>query len=201
MSTRPIARALLTVALASVSIAAYAAPLTYEIDPRHTDVVARWSHFGFSNPIAHFGEIDGSITFDPDNVGQSSVEVAIPLAGMDSHIDAFNEHLRGTDFFDADKYPTITFTSTRVEAAGDDKLRVFGDLSLHGVTRPVLLDVTINKVGEHPRSGRAMAGFDARTTIVRSEFGIGKYAPDVSDAVEIRITTEAAVPKSGAGKE
>ena len=188
------AAAILGIALASASAAALAAPLTYGIDPKHTDVIASWNHFGFSNPIAHFGQVDGAITYDPDNVGQSSVSVTIPLAGMESHVDAFNDHLRSADFFDAEQYPTITFASTAVEAAGNDKLRVVGDLTLHGVTRPVVLDVTINKIGEKS-PGRAAAGFDATTTILRSDFGIGKYVPNVSDAVRIRITTEAAVPK------
>lgn len=198
MFKRPVAIAVLTAALAGASFAAFAAPLTYKMDPNHTDVIASWSHFGFSNPVAHFGEVDGSITYDPANVGQSSVNVTIPLSGLESHVDAFNEHLRSADFFDAEQFPTITFASTKVEAAGDDKLRVFGDLTLHGVTKAVLLDVTINKVGEQPMSKRAAAGFDAVATIKRSEFGIGKYAPNVSDEIEIRITTEAAVPKSDA---
>ena len=180
--------------------AATAAPLTYKIDPNHTDVVASWSHFGFSNPIAHFGQVDGSITYDPAKPGSSSVEVNIPLAGLNSHVTAFDEHLRSEDFFDAGKYPNITFKSTKVEAAGDKKLKVTGDLTVHGVTKSVLLDVTINKVGEQPMAKRAAAGFDASTTIKRSEFGVGKYVPNVSDEVTIHITTEAIVPKPDAGK-
>ncbi|UHQ24061.1 YceI family protein [Lysobacter sp. 5GHs7-4] len=178
--------------------AATAAPLTYKIDPNHTDVVASWSHFGFSNPVAHFGQVDGSITYDPAKPASSSVEVTIPLAGLNSHVAAFDEHLRSEDFFDAAKYPTITFKSTKVEAAGDKKLKVTGDLTVHGVTKSVLLDVTINKVGEQPMAKRAAAGFDASTTIKRSEFGVGKYVPNVSDEVTIHITTEAIVPKAEA---
>lgn len=178
--------------------AAIAEPLTYEMDPNHTNVVASWSHFGFSNPVAHFGDVDGTITYDPDNVGASSVEVTIPLSGMEAHVDDFNEHLRSADFFDAAKYPTITFDSTSVEAAGEGKLKVAGDLTLHGVTRPVMLDVDVNRVDKHPMSGQPAAGFDATTTIKRSDFGIGMYVPNVSDEVEIRITTEAMVPKADA---
>ena len=188
----------LTIALLAASIAAgaaSAASLTYKMDPNHTDVIASWNHFGFSNPVAHFGDVDGSITYDPANVGQSSVKVTIPMSGLESHVPAFNEHLLGEDFFDAAKHPVITFVSTRVEASGDNKLRVFGDLTLHGVSKPVLLDVTINKIGEQPMAKRPAAGFDAVTTIKRSEFGIGKYVPNVSDEVQIRITTEAVVPK------
>ena len=117
----------------------------------------------------------------PTNVGTSKVEVTLPLSGLDAHVPDFNEHLRSADFFDAEKYPTITFKSTKVEAAGDKKLRVFGDLTLHGVTKPVVLDITINKIGEHPMAKRAAAGFDATTTIKRSDFGVDKYVPNVSD--------------------
>lgn len=184
--------------LASACTAGFAAPLTYEIDPNHTDVVASWNHFGFSNPVAHFGQVDGAITYDPDNVGQSSVAVTIPLAGLNSHVAKFDEHLRSADFFEAEKYPDITFRSTKVEAAGDRKLRVFGDLTVKGVTRPTVLDVTLNKVADHPMAKRPAIGFDATTTLKRSDFGLDKYAPNVSDTVQIRITTEAMVPKGDA---
>jgi polyisoprenoid-binding protein YceI len=177
---------------------AAAAPVTYKIDPNHTNVIASWSHFGFSHPVAHFGQVDGAIVYDADNVGQSSVKVNIPLAGLEANVPAFNDDLRSANFFDAEKFPEITFASTKVEAAGDTKLRVFGDLTVHGVTKPVVLDVTINKVADHPLSKRAAAGFDATTTIKRSDFGVDKYVPNVSDDVTIRITTEATVPKPGA---
>lgn len=172
-----------------------AAPVSYKIDPNHTNVIAGWSHFGFSHPTARFDDVEGVIVHDAGNVGQSSVKVTIPVASVNSGVDDFNEHLRSADFFDAEKYPAITFNSTKVEAAGDDKLRVFGDLTVHGVTKPVVLDTTLNKVADHPMSKRAAIGFDATTTIKRSDFGIGRYVPNVSDEVTIRITTEAMVPK------
>jgi len=193
-------RLALAVVLVSASAAAFAAPVTYKIDANHTNVTASWNHFGFSNPIANFGQVEGAITYDPDNVGTSKVEVTIPLAGLDTRVAKFDEHLRSADFFDAEKYPAITFKSTKVEAAGDKKLRVFGDLTVHGVTKPVVLDTTINKIGEQPMAKRAAAGFDATTTIKRSDFGVDKYAPNVSDNVTIRITTEAVVPKADAAK-
>ncbi len=175
--------------------AAFAAPLTYKIDANHTDVIASWSHFGFSNPIAHFGQVDGFITYDPANVGASKVEVTIPLAGLNSHVPDFDDHLRSGDFFDAAKFPTITFKSTSVKAAGKGKLTVVGDLTVKGITKPVTLAVTINKIGEQPMAKRAAAGFSASTTLKRSDFGLGKYAPNVSDEVKLTITTEAIVPK------
>lgn len=188
-------RSLLAAALSLAAVSAVAAPATYEIDPNHTDVIASWSHFGFSNPIAHFGDVDGTIVYDAENVGASKVEVTIPLSGLESHVPDFNDHLRSADFFEADKYPTITFKSTRVESAGAGKLKVSGDLTVKGTTKPTVLDVTINKIGEQPMAKRAAAGFDATTTLKRSEFGLGKFVPNVSDEVKIRITTEAIAPK------
>ena len=180
---------------ALASTAAFAAPLTYKIDANHTDVVASWSHFGFSNPIAHFGKVDGSITYDAAKVEASRVEVTIPLSGLNSHVGDFDDHLRSADFFDAEKFPNISFKSTSVKAAGEGKLTVVGDLTIKDITKPVTLDVTINKIGMQPMAKREAAGFQATTTIKRSDFGVGLYAPNVSDNVTLTITTEAIVPK------
>ena len=171
---------------------------TYILDPAHTDVIAQWSHFGFSNPIAHFGEVEGQIVYDADNVANSSVEVTLPLSGLNSHVAAFDEHLRSADFFDAANFPNATFRSTAVESAGTNRLRVTGDLTIKDNTRPVVLDVTVNKFGEQPMAKRAAAGFDATAQIKRSDFGVGAYAPNVSDEVELRITTEAVVAEDAA---
>ena len=188
-------RPLIAAALALVSTVAFAAPLTYKIDANHTDVVASWSHFGFSNPIAHFGKVDGNITYDAANVGASKVEVTIPLSGLNSHVPDFDDHLRSGDFFDAEKFPDITFKSTSVKAAGKGKLKVTGDLTIKGTTKPVVLNVTINKIAVQPMAKREAAGFSATATIKRSDFGVGLYAPNVSDEVKLSITTEAIVPK------
>lgn len=169
----------------------------YRIDPNHTEVIASWSHFGFSTPTARFGQADGVIVYAPGHPDRSSVRVTLPLSGLDSGIADLDRHLRGADFFDAERYPVITFVSTRVEeAAGDRTLRVFGDLTVHGVTRPVVLDVVLNRIGEHPLDRRAAIGFNASATLRRSDFGIGAYVPAVSDEIAIRITTEAVVPKA-----
>lgn len=189
-------RTLIAAALALVSTVAFAAPTSYKIDPNHTDVVASWSHFGFSNPIANFLKADGVIVYDPANVAASKVEVTLPLDGLDAQVPDFNDHLRSADFFDAAQYPTITFKSTSVKAAGKNKLTVVGNLTIKGITKPVTLNVTINKLGVHPLGQREAAGFNATTTVKRTDFGLGKYAPNVSDEVKLTITTEAMVPKA-----
>lgn len=190
----------LAAALALATLSVFAAPVTYKLDPNHTLVLVTWDHFGFSKPTANFGQVDGAIVYDASNVGASSVRVTLPLAGLTSFVPAFDEHLRSADFFEAAKYPDITFKSTKVEAAGKGKLKVTGDLTIKGRTKPVVLDVNLNKAAEHPMSKRATIGFDATTTIKRSDFGVGKFAPNVSDEVTLRITTEAAVPKAEAKK-
>jgi len=188
-------KTLLIAALFAFAGSAFAAPVTYKIDPNHTDVIAQWSHFGFSNPSAHFGKADGTIVYDAENVSASKVEVTLPLSGLNSFVADFDEHLRSADFFDAEKYPTASFKSTKVEAAGAGKLKVTGDLTIKDQTKPVVLDVTLNKAAEHPMAKRAAIGFDATAKVKRSDFGVGKFAPNVSDEVELRITTEAMVPK------
>jgi len=170
---------------------------TYALDPRHTDVIAQWNHFGFSNPTVHFGQIEGQIVFDADNIAASSVEATIPLAGLEAYVPDFNTHLRSADFFDAEKFPVVTFKSTAVEAGGINQLKVTGDLTIKDITHPAVLDVIINGFGEHPMSKRPTAGFDAMTTIKRSDYGMGAYAPAVSDEVRLRITTEAPAPAEG----
>lgn len=192
-------RTVLALVLATAGFAALAAPVTYKLDPSHTIVLASWNHFGFSNPVANFGQVDGVLVYDADNVAASSVQVTLPLAGLNSFVPKFDEHLRSADFFDAGNFPDITFKSSKVEAAGDNKLKVTGDLTIRDVTRPVVLDVTLNKSGV--RQGRPAIGFDATTKIIRSEFGVGRFAPNVSDEITLRISTEATVPKSDAEKQ
>lgn len=188
-------RGLAVALLSAVSATALAAPVTYRIDPSHTNVLASWSHFGFSNPSINFGQAEGTITYDADDVSASSVEVKLPLAGLSALAEDFYDHLTSADWFDAARYPAATFRSTRVEPAGEGRLKVTGELTVKGTTRPVVLDVTLNKAGEHPMGGRAAIGFDATGTVRRSEFGLGSYVPNVSDEVALRITTEAIVPE------
>lgn len=185
------ARLALGMALAACATAAVAAPVAYRIDPAHTEVIAQWSHLGFSNPTAHFGQVEGAIVYDADDVPASSVEVTIPLSGLNAHVARFDEHLRSADFFEAATFPVASFRSTSVEAAGDRRLKVAGELTIKGIIRPVVLDVVLNKAGPHPRNSRPTIGFDATTTVLRSEFGLGRGTPAVSDEVKIRITTEA----------
>ncbi|UHQ20800.1 YceI family protein [Lysobacter sp. KIS68-7] len=175
--------------------AAQAAPNTYKMDPNHTIVLVSWDHFGYSHPVANFGQADGTLVYDADNVGASSVNVTLPMSGLDALVPDLTDDLRSEAFFDAAKFPNATFKSTKVEKAGEGKLKVTGDLTIRDQTKPVVLDVTLNKMGEG-RNGAPKIGFSATTTIKRSEFGVVKFLPNVADEVDVRISTEATVPKA-----
>lgn len=177
-----------------------AAPVTYQLDPNHTMVLFSWSHFGYSHPTADIGLGQGTVVFDEQHPAQSSVEVSLPLAKLDTHVLALDQHLKEPDFFDAAKYPVITFKSRQVQPLGDHKFEITGDLTVHGVTRTLVLDATLNKVGPNAMSGAQSIGFDATATLKRSDFGIGAYVPKVSDEISIRITTEGSVPKAGTAR-
>jgi polyisoprenoid-binding protein YceI len=121
--------------------------------------------------------------------------VTLPLSGLDSFVPDLDTHLKSADFFDAEKFPAITFKSTKVEDLGGGKLRITGDLTVKGTTRPVVLAAQFNKAGEHPMTKRPTVGFDATTALKRSEFGVGAYVPNVGDEITLRITTEASAAK------
>lgn len=192
-----IRRIVLAAAVALASAPAFAATTAYTLDPGHTQVLLQWGHFGFSNPTAQFGSVEGKLEFDQADPTQSSVDVTIKTASINSNVAKFDEHLKSADFFDVAKFPQATFKSTKVEkGAAPDRLKVSGDLTIHGVTKPATLDVKVNKVGEHPMRKAPAVGFDATTTIKRSDFGVGKYAPNVSDEVKITITVEAIEAKA-----
>ncbi len=191
-------RLLAAASLSVVASAGIAAPVTYALDPGHTHVFFSWTHFGFSHPAGRFDKIEGDFQFDAADPTKSSLTVTIPISSIDTGVARLDEDLRGADFFDAAKFPTATFKSTRVRRVGAHGLKVDGTLTIHGVTKPAILDVTINKIGVHPMGGRPAAGFDATTTIKRSDFGIAKYVPNVSDEIAISISTEAMGPKVAA---
>jgi polyisoprenoid-binding protein YceI len=186
--------------LLGAAVSAQAAPVTYKLDPGHTMVLFSWNHFGYSNPTADLGLGEGTLVFDEQHPANSSVEVTLPLARLDTHVPALDEHLKKPDFLNADQYPVVTFKSTEVQPLGGNKFKVTGNLTVHGVTKPVVLDATLNKVGPHPMTKAPSIGFDATASIKRSDFGVGAYVPNVSDELSIRITTEGSVPKKTAAK-
>ncbi len=187
-------RILLTTLLTAAALPALAAE-KYDIDASHTQVIFSWNHFGFSNPSASLEKITGDFELDTKDLTKSTINVTLPLDGLHTGVPKLDEHLKSPDFFDAAKYPDITFKSTKVVKSGEHGLKVTGDLTIHGVTKSVTLDTKINKIGDNVMMKKPSAGFDATTTIKRSEFGVSKYVPDVSDEIPVRITFDSHAAK------
>ncbi|WP_089605052.1 YceI family protein [Acinetobacter piscicola] len=184
----------LGLAVASVTTFTIAKPVDYTIDPTHTATVFTWNHFGFSTPSANFSDIQGTISVDNAKPANSSVNVTIPLSSLNTNVKALDEHLKNADFFNAEKYPNITFKSTKVQALGKNKYKITGNLTVKDVTKPVVLDAVLNKQGVHPMTKAESIGFNATTSFDRSAFGVGAYVPNVGDKITVNITTEASVP-------
>jgi polyisoprenoid-binding protein YceI len=178
------------VALYLAAPCAHATPYVFE--PRHSEGTMRWSHLGFSNPGAQFSRIEGTLEWNAADPTQSHVRATIPMSGLATGVPDLDDDFRSPTFFDFTTFPAATFTSTRIEKReGPNHYAVVGELALHGVTKPVTLDATINKAGVNPRNGLPSVGFDATTTLRRSDFGLGRFVPQVSDEVRIALTIEA----------
>ena len=134
--------------------------------------------------------ITGTLTLDEKAPQNSSVSVTIPIDDLLTGVVKLDEHLKSKDFFDAETYPTATFVSSKVTLKGKDKAIVEGTLTLHGVSKPEVLNVTLNKIGENMMKKKT-AGFSATTTIKRSDFGISAYLPMLGDEVKLYIESEA----------
>lgn len=181
-----------TLALISLPITTKAqAAETYTFDPTHTNITWFANHFGFSNPSGRFGIKSGTLTLDETAPEKSNVDVTIDVAGLTTGIEKFDEHLKSADFLDTAQFPLATFKSTKVELKDKENAIVTGDFTLHGVTKPVSLNMKLNKIGENPIIKKKTAGFSGDVVIKRSEFGISQYVPSVSDEITIRIEAEA----------
>ncbi|CAI3105301.1 MULTISPECIES: YceI family protein [Acinetobacter] len=182
-------------AVALASSVTLAAPVDYKIDPTHTATVFSWNHFGFSTPSANFSDIQGVIKVDNAKPANSSVNVTIPLSSVNTNVPALDKEFQEEAWFNAAKYPNITFKSTKVETKDKKHFKITGDLTVKGVTKPVVLDAVLNKQGEHPMAKVPAIGFNATTSFKRSDFGLGNYVPNVGDKITVNITTEATVDK------
>lgn len=160
---------------------------TYKVDPAHTQVVWSVDHLGFSTLYGMFGEMTGTLVLDPARPAAARLEVQIPLSGLTVTSEGFGRHLRTPDMFDAAKFPTARFVSTSVRPQGTRAV-ITGDLTLHGVTKPVTLQAALTGAGANPRGGAQTVGFSATTTLKRSDFGLGYGAPAVSDEAKLQIT-------------
>ncbi|NBC38152.1 polyisoprenoid-binding protein [Novosphingobium sp. FSY-8] len=161
---------------------------TFKVDSAHTHVAFSVMHFGFSDWFGGLSGIDGSLTIDPKAIGSAKLDITIPAASITTANATLNEELRGPKFLDAAQFPQIRFVSTKVVKTGARTAAITGNLTFHGVTKPVVLNAVFNGGGVNPMNKAYTLGFNATTTISRSAFGVGAYVPAVADKVELRIT-------------
>ncbi|EFL88355.1 YceI family protein [Ahrensia sp. R2A130] len=183
-------RILLAASIALATATSAFAADSYKIDPSHAQAVFSYNHLGFSTTYGMFSGFTGTATLDTENLANSSVQVEMKLEDMLTGWQGRDDHFKSPDFFNAGKFPVVTFTSTSVEPTGDKTAKITGDLKILGQTKSVTLDATVNKVGTNPINQKGWAGFDATTTLKRTDWGLGKFAPNVSDEVEIIISAE-----------
>lgn len=181
-------------ALAAATVTAggaFAAAEKYVLDASHSQVVFSYDHLGFSTTYGMFSGFEGEIMFDQEDPAASSVTVSMPVMSMFTGWEKREGHFMSDDFFGAEEGDMVTFTSTGIEVTGADTAKITGDLTMNDITKSVVLDAVLNKTGDHPQAGKPWAGFDATTTLLRSDFGVGAFAPFVSDEVEVMISLEA----------
>jgi polyisoprenoid-binding protein YceI len=163
----------------------------YELDPVHTRIAFFVQHAGFSRAIGTFAGITGELDFDPDQPQQARVDATVPIASLELGDAKWRERILDPTFFGVKNFPDARFVSTSVETAGDGRLTIHGDLTLHGVTQRIALDARLNQIKRHPLTLRNTAGFSARTTLSRFAFGMEKWKKLVGDEVEVLIEVEA----------
>ena len=173
------------------STASLAEPVEYEFDTVHSQIVFKVDHLGFSHSYGKFPTFRGELTFDQKDWANSSTTVEVKAGSINLENKKWNDHMTSADFLDADKYSKITFKSTKLEKTGDDTGLLHGELTILDTTKPVTLDLTLNKAGIHPMSEQQHVGFTANGTIKRSEWGMTYGVPAVGDDVEIMIEVEA----------
>ncbi|MCC7167161.1 MAG: polyisoprenoid-binding protein [Rhodospirillales bacterium] len=183
------------VLVAALALAALSAPALagekFPLDPSHTSIYFIHSHFGFSKMIGRFNESSGEIDFEKDNIPASKVKVVIKASSIDTNHAKRDDHLRSPDFFNVKEFPEITFVSTGIEKTGERSGKLMGNLTMVGVTKPVVLDATFNKDDISPPSKKFTIGFSARGKIKRSDFGMKYGVPNLGDELEMLIETEA----------
>lgn len=156
----------------------------------HAYITFQYLHQGFSRPILRWNDFKAVIELDADNPAESTLAVTIDAESIDSGVDKFDDHLLSADFFDADTYPEITFVSQKLTQDSTGSGTLIGDLSMKGITKPVTLDVTLNKVGESFPDKVPMIGISATGTLKRSDWDLGLYTPNVGDEVSLNIQVE-----------
>ena len=160
----------------------------YKLESTHARIEFRVDHLGFSEWYGDFANAKGTATFDPKKPAAAKVDISIPTASVSTTNATLDDELKSADWFDAAKFPAMTFKSTKVTPTGPGSADVTGEFTLHGVTKPVTLKVKFHGAGTNVLTKAYTVGFDAVTEIKRSEFGVTKYVPLVGDVVHVSIS-------------
>ena len=180
---------IMLISLSLLFMVTFARADTYKFDPEHTSVNWKISHLGFSNYLGKWAA-NGTLYLDKKSPENSKVNVTIAIDSLVTGNPELNKVLLSPDFFDVKKYPTATYVSQKVEVTGKKSAKVFGTLTMHGVSQPVVLNVVLNQIADNPFVKKEDAGFSATTTIKRSDFGIKAYLPDLGDTITLDIEAE-----------
>ncbi len=162
-------------------------PGTYKVEPGHTQIGFSILHMGFTNYSGFFSGASGSLQLQPTAPSSAKLQVTVPVASILSTVPKLDQELKGADWFDTAKYPNATFTSTQVRPTGKDTAEIDGNLTLHGITKPVTLTAHLVGSGVNPMDKAFTVGFEATGVIKRSDFGVTKYLPLVGDDVRLTI--------------
>ena len=184
-------KSLVIAALLSGAASMAVAADKYVLDASHSQVVFSYNHLGFSTTYGMFSGFEGEIMFDAAAPANSTVSVSMPAKSMFTGWEQRDAHFMSDDFFGATDDDVISFTSTGIEVTGDDTAKITGNLTMNDVTKSVVLDAKLNQAGTNPLAGKPWIGFDATAMVLRSDFDLGKFAPNVGDEVAINISLEA----------
>jgi polyisoprenoid-binding protein YceI len=163
---------------------------TYKLDPAHSKITWSVSHFGFSTYVGQFSHVDGTLKIDPKTPAAATLEVTVDANSIGTLNPALDTHLRSKEFLDVATFPSATFKATKVTPTGAKTADIAGALTLHGVTKPVVVHATFNQAGPNPLDKKYELGFAGSAEITRSDFGIKSYVPAVGDKVALTIEAE-----------
>ncbi len=180
---------ILALILAAQAVSAWANEESFSIDPVHTFPIFEVSHLGFSTQRGRFNQTSGKVIMDQQKKS-GSVDISIDANSIDTGVKPLDEVLRGADLLNVAQHPTLSFRSSKLKFDGDQLVKVDGVVTMLGVSRPVTLTVTHFKCGVDPATSKYVCGVDAETTIRRSDYGITKFLPFVSDEVKLKIQVE-----------
>ncbi len=184
---------LATALIGAVATSASAEAEKFAFDASHSQITFSFNHLGFSTTTGMFSAFDGEIMYDDEAPENSSVTASFPVISMFTGWEKRDAHFMSDDFFGATEEEMVTFTSTLIEVTGENTALITGDLTLNGITKSVVLDTTLNNMGIHPQANKPWMGLDATTTLLRTDYDVGKAVPFVSDEVEVHISIEAGI--------